>query len=274
MSSNWSSASSTNTTAEIAPGETIATSSNANQPGFQQLAQAYTMLNEFGGRTSVSRAEQVLVTTATSLVTQGVSSMTTTEAEVGVSLGQVTQANATMSSQMAILQTQIGNLDDIDANSVATQLNTLTTQIIVASDHRAAAETQPRAISSHPTNRVQDVRIRLQRHRRRLAASDASARGPRAGSSAGAAARGGKGRTWLAELVTALFQLRRLWSVFLDDLNSPETDCRMPCAPASFRSASGSTRRSTGSRSNGDARSDRADRNQPNHPRRIELRRS
>ena len=58
--------------------------------------------------------------------------MTTTEAQVGSSLGQITQANAAMSSQMSILQTQVGNLDDVDPNSVATQLNTLTTQIETA----------------------------------------------------------------------------------------------------------------------------------------------
>ena len=33
---------------------------------------------------------------------------------------------------MTILQTQIGNPDDVEANSVATQLNTLTTQIETA----------------------------------------------------------------------------------------------------------------------------------------------
>ena len=130
--SNWSSASSTDTTAEIAPGETVATSSNTNQSGFQQLAQAYTMLNEFGGTALSQSAQQVLVSTATSLVTQGVNSMTATEAQVGASLGQITQANAAMGSQMTILQTQVGNLDDVDANSVATQLNTLTTQIETA----------------------------------------------------------------------------------------------------------------------------------------------
>jgi flagellar hook-associated protein 3 FlgL len=131
-SSNWSSASSTDTSAEIAPGETIATSTNANQPGFQQLTQAYTMLNEFGGLALSQSTQQVLVTTASSLVSQGVSSMTTTEAQVGSSLGQITQANAAMSSQMSILQTQVGNLDNVDPNSVATQLNTLTTQIETA----------------------------------------------------------------------------------------------------------------------------------------------
>ena len=35
-----------------------------------------------------------------------------------------------MSSQMTTLQTQVGNLDYVDANSVATQLNTLTTRSI------------------------------------------------------------------------------------------------------------------------------------------------
>ncbi len=48
-SSNWSSASSTNVSSQIAPGETIDASTNANQPGFQQLAEGYAMLSEFGG---------------------------------------------------------------------------------------------------------------------------------------------------------------------------------------------------------------------------------
>jgi hypothetical protein len=77
------------------------------------------------------------------------------------------QANTAMSSQMTILQTQVGNLDYVDANSVATQLNTLTTQIETAYQiTREAAGTQPRAVSPHLTNRVQDVRICLQRYRR------------------------------------------------------------------------------------------------------------
>jgi flagellar hook-associated protein 3 FlgL len=129
---NWSSASSVNTTAEIAPGETVQTSSNANEPGFKQLAQAFTMLTEFSGSALSASTLQVVVSAATTLATQGVSSMTTTEAGVGSALSQVTQANASMASQMTILQTQIGNLDDVDANSVALQLNTLTTQLQTA----------------------------------------------------------------------------------------------------------------------------------------------
>jgi flagellar hook-associated protein 3 FlgL len=130
--SNWSSASSANQTAQIAPGETIDVSSNANQAGFQQLTEAYAMLAGFGGSQLSSAAQQAVATTATSLVTQGVSSITATEAGVGASLRRVTDANSSMSSQMTILETQIGNLDNVDTSAVATQLNTLSTQLQTA----------------------------------------------------------------------------------------------------------------------------------------------
>ena len=67
-SSDWSSASSTNTSAEIAPGQTVTTSTNANQPGFQELAQAYAMMSEFGGSQLSGAAQQAVATAASSLV--------------------------------------------------------------------------------------------------------------------------------------------------------------------------------------------------------------
>ena len=131
-SSNWSSASSTNASAEIAPGQTVDTSTNANAAGFQQLAQGYSMLSEFGGSQLSQSAQQTLAMTALSSINAGVSSLTATQANLGAAQSQVTQATASMSSQMTILQTQIGNLDNVDPSSVATQLNTLTTQIDTA----------------------------------------------------------------------------------------------------------------------------------------------
>ena len=73
--SDWSSASSTNTSAEIAPGRTAQTSTNTNQPGFQQLAQAYAMLSEFGGSELSSDAQQAVATAATTLISAGVDSL-------------------------------------------------------------------------------------------------------------------------------------------------------------------------------------------------------
>jgi flagellar hook-associated protein 3 FlgL len=130
--SDWSSASSVNTTGDIAPGESIETGTNANQPGFQQLAQAYAMLTEFGGTTLSQSAQQAVATAASSLITTGMSSMTQTETTVGAAQTQITNANNAMSSQMTILQTQIGNLDNVNAYQVATQVNSLTTEIQTA----------------------------------------------------------------------------------------------------------------------------------------------
>ena len=45
---------------------------------------------------------------------------------------QITQANSQMSSQMTLLQTQLGKLDNVDPAKVATELSTLTTQLQAA----------------------------------------------------------------------------------------------------------------------------------------------
>jgi flagellar hook-associated protein 3 FlgL len=129
---SWSSASSVNTSATIAPGQTITTSTNANQPGFQQLAQAYAMLSEFGGTALSGDAQQVVATAAASLVSQGIDSMINTEAELGSTQSAVTGANSLMNSQLTILQGQIGNLDNVNATSTAAEVSSLTNQIQMA----------------------------------------------------------------------------------------------------------------------------------------------
>lgn len=131
-SSNWSSASSTNISSNISPTETIDTSTNANQPGFQQLAQAYTMLNEFTGTSLSSSAMQSVVNQASSLISQALGSLTATETALGSAQQRVTEASDNMSAQMTILQTQINNLDNVNAYQTASQVNSLTTQIQTA----------------------------------------------------------------------------------------------------------------------------------------------
>lgn len=130
--SDWSQASSTNTSAQVAPGNTITTSTNANTPGFQQLAQGYAMLAEFGGTPLSAGAMQEVATQALGTINAGVNAITATQASLGAAQGQLTEANATMSSQMTIMQTRLGSLDSVNASEVATQLNSLTTQIETA----------------------------------------------------------------------------------------------------------------------------------------------
>jgi flagellar hook-associated protein 3 FlgL len=131
-SADWSSASSVNTSAEISPGQTVTTSTNANQPGFQQLAQAYAMLSEFGGSALSGDAQQAVATAASSLVSQGVDSMINVQAALGSTQSAVTNANNSMSSQLTILQGQLGNLDTVNPTATAAQISSLTNQIQMA----------------------------------------------------------------------------------------------------------------------------------------------
>jgi flagellar hook-associated protein 3 FlgL len=129
---NWSTASSANTTAEISPGNVIETSTNTNAVGFQQLAEGYAMLTEFGSIGLNSTTQQALTSAATSSISQGVSSIIDVQAQLGQSQSQVTQANSEMSSQMSLLQTELGRYDNVDAAQVATELTTLSTQLETA----------------------------------------------------------------------------------------------------------------------------------------------
>jgi flagellar hook-associated protein 3 FlgL len=131
-SADWSSASSVNTSAEIAPGQTVTASTNANQTGFQQLAEAYAMLSEFGGSQLSSDAQQAVATAASSLISEGLDSITNVQAGLGSTQSTVTNANSSMSSQLTILQQQIGNLDDVNQNTTAAQINSLTEQVQMA----------------------------------------------------------------------------------------------------------------------------------------------
>jgi flagellar hook-associated protein 3 FlgL len=131
-SSDWSSASSTNTSAEIAPGQTVATSTNANEPAFQELAQAYTMPSEFGGSQLSGAAQQAVASAASSLVAEGQNSLTNVQASLGATQSAVSDANSSMSSQSTILQKQVDALDNVDPNATAARINSLTNQIQMA----------------------------------------------------------------------------------------------------------------------------------------------
>jgi flagellar hook-associated protein 3 FlgL len=130
--SSWSSASSVNTTADVAPGESTQTSVNVNQPGFSQLAEGYAMLAEFGGSSLSQSAQQVVASTASNLISQGLTQITNLESTIGDAQNKVTDANNSISSQSTLLQTQIGDMDNVNEYQVASQLTTLSTQLQTA----------------------------------------------------------------------------------------------------------------------------------------------
>ncbi len=125
----WSAASSTVQTAQISTTETVPTSVSANSDAFRQLAQAYTMVKEFGGANFNSDAGQAVVASASKLVTSAIAGLTSAQAGIGLSQTAVSNANDRMSSQIDYLMTQSTNMVSVDPSLLSTKISGLQTQI-------------------------------------------------------------------------------------------------------------------------------------------------
>ncbi len=126
---SWSSASSQTISSTVSPGQTLTTSVSANASGFQQIAQAYTMLSEFTGSTISSEAQAAVVSTASTLVSTGIDALNNVQTGVGVAQAAVTSANAQITSQVNVLQTSVGDLTNVDTYALSSQVTTLQTQL-------------------------------------------------------------------------------------------------------------------------------------------------
>ena len=129
--STWSNASSQTISATIAPAQSVTTSVSANQGSFQQVAQAYTMLAEFtGSGTTLSAAAQAaVVSTATSLTSEGTASLTNVQSGVGVAQASITTANSQISAQVDVLTTNVSDLTSVDTYALSSQVTALQTQL-------------------------------------------------------------------------------------------------------------------------------------------------
>ncbi len=78
---------------QISSTETLSTTVSANQPAFQDLAQAYSMVANLGTQNLSADALNTLVTNATTLVQQGITGLTNLQANVGLVQNDVTTAN-------------------------------------------------------------------------------------------------------------------------------------------------------------------------------------
>lgn len=128
-SADWSSASASGATVDIGPGQSATSTTTANSPVFQQLAQAYAMLSEFGGAALSKDAQNLVAQTATTLVSKGLASATAEQAGLGVVQQRVDNASQGVSAQQKIIQQQLNAMVSVDMNSVATRISALTTQI-------------------------------------------------------------------------------------------------------------------------------------------------
>jgi len=131
-SSTWSAASDTTQTTTIGVGHTESTSVSANQQAFQQLAEAYSMVNALGNVGLSDATYKVVVAKAQSLVSSAVTNLTDLQASVGTVQAAITTSNSQMSAQLTILQTQVGNMESSDAYDASTRVSNLQTQIETA----------------------------------------------------------------------------------------------------------------------------------------------
>lgn len=125
----WSSASDTVATAQVSATETVATSVSANADAFRQLAQAYTMVKEFGGANLGSDAGQAVIASASKLVSSALSGLTDAQAGIGLSQTTVSGADDRMASQISYLSTQAQAMVAVDPAALSTRISGLQTQI-------------------------------------------------------------------------------------------------------------------------------------------------
>ena len=126
---SWSAASSTAVSSQISTSQAADTSVTANEGPFRQIAQAYTMIQEFAGTNMNTAASQVVMNTAMTLVSKAIDGMTRVNAGVGVVQSTISDANDRMATQIGLLSGQSSTLQSSDSYALTTQISTLQTQI-------------------------------------------------------------------------------------------------------------------------------------------------
>lgn len=125
----WSNASDTPITTEVAEGQSVTTSASANGAGFRTLAQAYTMMAEFTGSNFNAAAAQAVIGSARDLLGQAGGALINANADIGVSVNVISDANDRMTAQKTLLDTQAASLQGVDTYALTSRLSSLQTQI-------------------------------------------------------------------------------------------------------------------------------------------------
>ncbi len=110
----------------------MTTNGSANDASIRKLAMAYTMVADLGAAGLSQSAYSTLVSKASSLVGAAVQGLNATQAQLGYAQQAVKRADDRISSQMDVIATHIGTLENVDPYETATRVNQLTTQLETA----------------------------------------------------------------------------------------------------------------------------------------------
>jgi flagellar hook-associated protein 3 FlgL len=126
---NWSTASSQNTTSRISTTQTVTTSENANAQGFRDLAEAYTMILSLGGSSLGQAAFQTVVDAAVGKLGSAVYNLSLSGGQLGTSQQQIKDASERMAIQKDLYNGQINRMEAVDPTEASVRVTSLQSQI-------------------------------------------------------------------------------------------------------------------------------------------------
>ena len=127
--STWSSAADQPLRTRVSPGQTVDTSTSANQTAMRKLAMVYTMTAALGVDSLGAAAREVVADRAITVAGSAVSALTALRADVDLAGKRVDDATARVELQQSLIETRIATLEGVDPAEAKTRLDMLTTQI-------------------------------------------------------------------------------------------------------------------------------------------------
>lgn len=126
---DWSNASSQNIQSKISLREKVEASANANDPGIQKMAMAYTMVFDLGLDRLGEGTREALVNKAIATFSEATTGVTTLQSRLGAVQEKVEEADERMSLQKDILDEKIIHLEAVDPAEAKIRVDRLMTQI-------------------------------------------------------------------------------------------------------------------------------------------------
>ncbi|MEX6504985.1 flagellar hook-associated family protein [Jiella sp. M17.18] len=123
---NWSNADDTPVYNKISDSETINTSYSANDEAFRNIAKAYVMMSSLNSSGMSDSARQLLSNRATQSLSQGLSQMTTLQAQIGGSQQRLDATDAQLKSRSNVLTLSISSMEEVDPYEASTRVTNLT----------------------------------------------------------------------------------------------------------------------------------------------------
>lgn len=126
---NWSAADDHTLQAQVSASEVVSSSVTANDRSFRHMASALAMIAGLGLEALNAGTRQVVLGTATKSLQGGLAELSTLQSSVGLAQQTVSESNARMARQSALLSTNVSDLESVDPAQLSIEINTLKTQL-------------------------------------------------------------------------------------------------------------------------------------------------